>query len=260
MTTKSDATFAREGHVSRAVVGAFGILDVLSQSNQPLRLSRIVERSGIPKTSALRIISTLADIGAVTRVAPGGHYQLGVTLKRYVPDASAAEIELVRAFYQIAIELRQDLDETIQLAILTPPAVTFIARIDTAQPVRLATQIGRQLPAHATGVGKAILAHSPDAVVNEVIAHGLHRMTDHTITDPNRLFDVLATIRRQGYATEVEESSLNLSCFSAAVLGSNGYAIAGVTVCVPRSEVDVAYQRRIITAVRRAASSLERQA
>lgn len=68
--------------------------------------------------------------------------------------------------------------------------MTFLAFVDTDRPVRLATQVGRRLPAHASAAGKVLLAFSPDAVVERVITSGMPALTETTVTDP-------AVLRRQ---------------------------------------------------------------
>jgi DNA-binding IclR family transcriptional regulator len=148
------------------------------------------------------------------------------------------------------------LDETIQLAVLSSPDVTFVARLDSSKAVRLVTQVGKRLPAHATAVGKAILAFSDHAEIERVLSSGLPQFTENTITDPAEFLGVLDQARREGYATEVEESSVNLSCFSAPVLGPDGMARAGLTICVPKHDVDAARSAELIREVRAGAREL----
>ncbi len=126
---------------------------------------------------------------------------------------------MVREFYRPAAPIHAQLDETIQLAVLSAPDVTFIARIDSTRAVRLVTHVGRRLPAHATAVGKAILAFSDPAEIEQVLAAGRRRLTDATITEPAALLEVLDQAQRDGHAREAEESSANLSCFAAPVFG-----------------------------------------
>jgi IclR family transcriptional regulator, KDG regulon repressor len=222
---------------SRAVTTAFRIVDVLATRPGGVRLSQLARELAVPKSSALRILNTLCELGITRADYETKAYWLGTRMLSYAKAPLGLEADLVREFYHVATPIHGRLDETIQLAILSSPDVTFLARIDSTRAVRLVTQVGRRLPAHATAVGKAILAYSDPAEVERVLAAGLHRYTENTITDRVTFLEAINQARRDGYAIEVEESSLNLSCFSAPVFGTDGLVRAGITICVPTGHV-----------------------
>jgi IclR family transcriptional regulator, KDG regulon repressor len=225
------------GASSPAVVTAFRLLDLLIQRPGGARLSDLARDLGLPKSSALRILATMCQIGVVRRDEGTGNYQTGTRLLDYAKAPLNFDMDLVREFYRVAEPMHAKLNETVQLAVPSATDVMFIARIDSTKVVRLVTQIGRRLPAHATAVGKAILAFSDAADVDRIVAAGLPRLTANTITDPVAFRAELDRARRDGYATESEESSPNLSCVSAPVFGPDDVVRAGITVCVPVSRL-----------------------
>jgi DNA-binding IclR family transcriptional regulator len=241
---------------SRAVTTAFRILGVLAVRPAGARLSELARELDVPKSTALRILGTLCSLEVVRHDEGSQKYRIGRRLFDYVKAPLALEPELIREFYRVAAPVHQELDETIQLAILSVPDVTFIARLDSSRAVRLVTHVGRRLPAHATGVGKAILAYSDPGLVDEVIAAGLPRYTHSTITDPGQFRAVLEQVRADGYATEVEESTANLSCFSAPVFGPDGLVRAGLTICIPTGAVAEERAASLVAAVRQTAHAL----
>ena len=172
------------GASSPAVVTAFRLLDLLIQRPSGARLADLARDLSLPKSSALRILATMCQIGVVRRDESTGNYQPGTRLLDYAKAPLNFDMDLVREFYRVAEPMHAELNETIQLAVLSATDVMFIARIDSTKVVRLVTQIGRRLPAHATAVGKAILAFSDAADVDRIIAAGLPRLTANTITDP----------------------------------------------------------------------------
>jgi IclR family transcriptional regulator, KDG regulon repressor len=244
------------GASSPAVVTAFRLLDLLIQRPGGARLSDLARDLDLPKSSALRILATMCQIGVVRRDEGTGNYQTGTRLLDYAKVPLNFDMDLVREFYRVAEPVHAELNETIQLAVLAAADVMFIARIDSTKVVRLVTQIGRRLPAHATAVGKAILAFSDAAEVDRIIAAGLPRLTANTITDPAAFRAELGRARRDGYATESEESSPNLSCVSAPVFGPDGLVRAGITVCVPVSRLTRAQLASLADAVCGCAHSL----
>jgi IclR family KDG regulon transcriptional repressor len=241
---------------SPAVTTAFRIVDALASRPGGLRLSELARELGAPKSSTLRILNTLCELDIVRSDPETKSYRLGQRIRSYADIPSATESDLIREFYRFAEPIHARLDETIQLAVLSSPDVTFLAKIDSSRAVRLVTKVGRRLPAHATAVGKAILAFSEDLEIDMIIAAGLPRLTDNTITDPDEFRRVLRQARQDGYATEVEEASDNLSCFSAPILGPDGVARAGLTMCVPTKHVSPDRGAELIRAVQAGAAKL----
>jgi DNA-binding IclR family transcriptional regulator len=250
------ATGVRSSGSSPAVLNAFRLLDVLVQRPGGGRLSDLAREVGMPKSTALRILATMRRVGVVRYDAAAGTYQVGARLLEYAKAPLNLEADMVREFYRVAGPLHAEFDETIQLAVLSAPDVTFIARIDTTRAVRLVTQVGRRLPAHATAVGKVILAFSEADEVDSLISAGLPSLTPNTITDPEAFRRELGQARRNGYATESEESSANLSCLSAPVFGSDGVVRAGMTMCVPVSKISPDRVAVLSEAVRAGARAL----
>ncbi|MGO8956663.1 MAG: IclR family transcriptional regulator [Streptosporangiaceae bacterium] len=244
---------------SPSVATAFRIVEMLASRPGGARLSELARELAVPKSSALRILNTLCELDIVRSDQETKAYRIGRRMLSYAAGPlELAEPDLLREFYRIAAPIHARLDETIQLAVLSSPDVMFLARIDSTKVVRLVTQIGRRLPAHATAAGKAILAYSDSGEVDKVLAAGLHSRTDNTITDPGEFLRVLEKVRMEGYATEVEEASANLSCFSAPVSGADGRARAGMTICVPTGRVGADRSAELIDAVRAGAQALSK--
>lgn len=254
-TAPSVAPVREDPSSSRAVATAFHILDLLVRRPDGARLSELSRELGVPKSTALRILVTLCEIGVVRQGATKT-YRIGPRLLDYAKAPLGLEPDMVREFYRIARPIHAELNETIQLAVLSAPDVTFLAHLDSTRAVRLVTHVGRRLPAHATATGKAILAFSDPVEVERLLTAGLTRHTDHTITDPATFLDVLDAARRNGYATEVEETSANLSCYSAPVFGPDGLVRAGITICVPTGHVSPDRATVLIGAVREGAREL----
>ena len=139
-----------------AVTRAAGILDLLAENGGvPAGPSELARRLGLPKSSIANICSALADAGLVRRVGTG--FALGRRLAE-LGGAYLANVDLVQEFYETCLELPAASVETVQLAILDGAEMTYLARHDGRQPVRLTSQIGRRLGASHTATGKAALA------------------------------------------------------------------------------------------------------
>ena len=157
MTADRDLARARtqdeRGAASRsrpAVTRAAAILDVARRGRRRSRSGRASSPagSGLPKSSIANICGALADAGLVRRVGTG--FALGRRLAE-LGGAYLAAVDLVQEFYEASRELPAGSEETVQLAVLDGLEVTYLARHDGRQPVRLTSQIGRRLPAIVHG-------------------------------------------------------------------------------------------------------------
>lgn len=249
---------APASHRAPAVAQAFALLDEIAAHPPPgMRFAELVREVELPKSTVHRLLGTLFDLGAVAKEG-GERYVLGPRLGLYAGLARHAHTGLIAPFYAVAEALRDKHDETIQLGVLSGAEVVFIAYVETTRPVRLATRVGRRLPAYASATGKAILAHRDEAGLRPVLDAGLHPLTDTTIRNEKELRAELARVRLKGWATEVEEAARYLSCFSVPVLDHDDTAVAAVTACVPTNSVDPAYADRLLADLREGAEDLRR--
>lgn len=244
---------------SPAVAQAFLLLDELAEEQNRLPLNELVRRAELPKSTVHRLLHTLMDVGAIVRDQRGAGYHISGRMAAYSRHTASANTGMLGMFYALAERIRDEHDETVQLGVLTGREVTFIAHVDTSQPVRLFTKVGRRLPAHASATGKALLAFRERGDLDAVLASGLPALTEKTITTERELRKQLQTVREHGYAGEIEESSANLSCFSAPVLDRDSRSRAAVTVCVANNSVPQEHAESLRHEVIRAASEMSRQ-
>jgi IclR family transcriptional regulator, acetate operon repressor len=134
-------------------------------------------------------------------------------------------------------DLRRRIDETIHLAVPEGDRVVLIERLETSKPVRIVLALGTNLPIHASANGKALLAAGSAAMVERLLADGLPRHTDTTITDPGALRTELEEIRERGYATNSGEWRSDVSAVAAAVMDDAGQPVASISVNLPTSRM-----------------------
>src|SRR5699024_218195 len=128
-----------------------------------------------------RILGALVDSG-VLRTLEDGRYDLGSELLVW-GSAYLDSLDLRREAADILTQLVAATDEVSHLGVLDPNRVAYIDKIDAPHGLRMHSRVGGTQPAHSTGLGKAILAHSDDDTVSDVIEAGLRPQTDRTITD-----------------------------------------------------------------------------
>ena len=179
-----------------AIVGAF------DERAPVLSLVELSRRTGLPKSTVHRIVAELVTLRVLERQGDG--YRLGMWLferGELVPEH--------RSLSDAALPLMEDLREVtrqrVHLAVLEGVDVVYVEILGTGG-IDVASRTGGRFPAHATGVGKAMLAYSPAATVRARVDAGLTRLTPRTICTPGGLTRELRKIRSVGMALDLEES------------------------------------------------------
>jgi len=229
------------GSLAPAVTRAAAILDALAESPAvPSGPSELARRLGLPKSSIANILTALADAGLVRRMGSG--FTLGRKLAE-LGGAYLAAIDLVQEFYDASRELRRASDETVQLAVLDNLEMTYLARHDGRQQVRLTSGIGRRLPATVTATGKAALASLDDRELDRRLAMvtRLPLLTPNSIGTVDALRADIARVRERGHAIDDEETVEGVICLGVAIPsrrpGEGPYA-ASVTLLKARATDD----------------------
>jgi IclR family transcriptional regulator, acetate operon repressor len=164
-------------------------------------LTEIARLTGLPVSTAHRLAAELAATGLLER-DESGRYRAARSL-RQLGTAPWREPSLAERGPCVLDDLSAVTHRVARLGVLSGTAVTYIEK----QPHRPVTSFdfGANLPAHATAVGKVLLAFSPTRITDRLIAKGLLEFTRKTITAPDRLRHDLASIRRVGMAVSVGE-------------------------------------------------------
>ena len=211
------------------------ILGVFERSAGWLTLGQVSSRSGLPRSSVHRILQQLVDAKLLYRM--DNEYALGLRMFE-IGSLVVGRSRLMDVARPLIQNLAAKTGLVAHLALLEGQDVLYLEKVGGAFAASLPSRVGGRLPAHCTGVGKAILAYSPRAVTADYFERGLRRLTTASIATPENLDAALRRIRQVGYAVEQEESAPGVACVAAPILDV-GTAIAGISVCGPRGRVHV---------------------
>jgi IclR family transcriptional regulator, blcABC operon repressor len=233
-----EAAAAETESLAPAVTRAGAILDLLAENaGAAAGPSELARRLGLPKSSIANICNALAEIGLVRRIGTG--FALGRKLAE-LGGAYLASVDQVQEFYDASRLLPTGSEETVQLAILDGLEMTYLARHDGRQPVRLTSQIGRRLPATVTATGKAALASlEPDDLDRRLAGIvTLPTLTPNSLASVSALRADLDEVRRRGYAMDDEETVEGVVCFGVMIPGrrpGEGPYAASITLLKARA-------------------------
>lgn len=243
----------RDGGDSGTVLErACAILGALDAEHPYLTVSELARRAGLAKSTTHRLVAQMRDL-RLLETGPDGVrlgfrlFELGelVPRNRSLRDAALPFME----------DLMEATHQRVHLAVLEGVEVVYVAILGSKGMI-MPSRIGGRLPAHATGVGKAIMAFSPPEVLQARIEAGLPRLSPRTIVMPGPLVREMAAIREAGVSYDREESGPGVSCAAAPVFGGNGEVVAALSVSGRTGQIDI---ERIAPAVKTAALTLGRR-
>jgi DNA-binding IclR family transcriptional regulator len=216
--------------VSQSLSRALQILVELGRG--PANLDRLAEVAAVHKTTALRLLRTLAEERFVFR--DGSHrYHLGSRLFELSSSAlEQREVRQLSAPHLVAFNRR--LGRTTHLAVLEAGEVVYIDKLESHDQIRMYSRIGLRAPLHSTAVAKVLLADLPDEELSAVVAGiDFTPRTANTIGNADDFLAEISRVRQQGWAADREENEPSINCVAAPVRGASGRVVAAVSVSVP---------------------------
>jgi DNA-binding IclR family transcriptional regulator len=239
-----------------AIDRALTVFEMLAASNKGLTLSQIARNLGVARSSTFYILNTLAARGYVQRSAARGRYAFTPKLFA-LANNSVARLQIRERAAPFLRSLMERTGLTVHLTMLSQNELMLIDRYAPAKANQLATWIGKRMPVHCTGAGKALLAYLPPQQVEALIRPGLIRYNENTIVSPAKLRQELHRIRTKGFAVDDEEETIGLRCVGAALLDEAREPVGAISVAgtieevnddaLPGLAVDVAATARAIS-------------
>jgi IclR family transcriptional regulator, acetate operon repressor len=243
------------GSVDRAL----RILTVLGESSRGLSLDALSVQLDIPKSSLHRLLAALKHRGFVAQPESAGPYFLGTELLA-TAFRFHETLDLRALIHPLLARLTGELNETTHMAVLDKAEVVYQDKVEAARAIKMSSVIGGRNPAHATGVGKALLAwtYPTDEAIGAWAAlwSPLAKRTDRTITTAPQLARELAAIRSRGFATDLEENETGVRCVAVPAFLGHPVPAAAVSITVLAARADPGRLAELGETLRDAAADL----
>lgn len=225
---------AQEEHRSTARV--LDILQLLAFSEKGYSLTEISKIIDAPKSSIFPIVQTLHKRNFIILDQASFKYTIG--LNSFIVGSSYIENLDILSYIREEMEtLVSSCSETCQLGILNNNEVLYIAKVDSHQPIRMISYVGKKLPAYATALGKALLSQYTSEEIKKLYPEGLTYLTENTIVDFDHLNVQLQEVREKHLAYEKEEVAEHIHCI-AVPLEKSSKTIAAISVTIPKFRAD----------------------
>lgn len=207
------------------------ILTAYSGERIELSLTEISRASGLPTSTAHRLVQDLVECGALERT-PSGRYVVGLNLW-----GIAAHTPHSFSLGEAAMPyLQQLLDATgghVHLAILHGPQALVLEKLSPPEADERISRAGSHLPLHATAAGQVLLAYGPRGLADDILRTPLDVYTAKTLTDPGDLNNRLAVVRRQGVSRSCSELVTGLDACAAPVFGERRTLVGSIGAIIP---------------------------
>jgi IclR family pca regulon transcriptional regulator len=234
--TERGADFVQSLQRGLAVIRAF------DAAHPELTLSEVAAATGVTRAAARRFLLTLAKLGYVR--SDGRFFSLTPRLLElgyaYLSSLSLPEVAEPHLEALVA-----EVNESSSVSVLDLPDVVYVARVPTTRIMTVSISVGTRFPAHATSMGRVLLAGLPDEALAEYLASvRLERLTPRTVSSVDALRTELARVRAQGWSLVDQELEEGLRAVAAPIRDRAGRSIAAVNVSSHASRTPLEVMRR----------------
>ncbi len=225
-----DDEAAADGSLGTSVGKALALLDAFEHIDTSLGVSELARRTGLPKSTAFRLLAILEQRRLVER--QGNRYCLGTRLFELGHRISYCRPRSLRdSALPFLTDLYSVTGETVHLGVLNGTDVLYLEKLFGHQPVAAPSAVGGRVPAYCSGIGKALLAFSGPDAIQDVLTRGLTPRTGYTIVVPSLFIAELSRVRTEGVAFDHEESKVGINCVAAPIFARAGRLLGAVSVC-----------------------------
>jgi IclR family acetate operon transcriptional repressor len=244
------------GDTVQSLSRALSLLNALAKADHGMTLGELAQETGLPISTAHRLLSTLQHENFVRHETDRGIWVVGVQAF-IVGNAFTRSRELTATARPYMRALMERSGETVNLAVENQGEVVYIAQIECRQTMRAIARPGGRAPMHCSGVGKMLLALMPEAERERILAERkMVKETEKTITSASRLRAELEASRRRGYAVDDEENALGLRCVAAPIFDEHSHAVGAISISGPSVRIAQSLLPRLGSTVRETADQI----
>ena len=242
----------------QAIVNAVDTIDYIAKSNQGVGVRELARALRLTRGTASRVLYSLCCCGLLRRDENQNRYILGLKILE-LASGHLRSLSIGDVARRHMVDLSLDSGETAFLGILDRDHVTIVDRIDSTEPLRMASELGVREPAHCTALGKIMMADLSDEACRRLLEG--QEFEPHTAKTLGSKDEVLACIdeaRERGWALDDEEFFEGVRCIAAAIRDHDGRVAAAVSVAGPRFRLRDDRLEAMAQRVRAAAAAISR--
>lgn len=223
----------RERAGIQSIGRAFAILEQVARHRDGVGLAELSKAVGLHTSTAFHLVRTMVQLGYLAQEKDTRRYRIGSRLFTLAAGA-LDESALLGLATPVLERLAAQTGESSHFAIRSGDEIVVVARTAGAGMLQLADRTGAPRPAHATAIGKVLLAAMPAERLRGFLARGeLRRFTDRTIVDRDALLRQVDEVRRDGIAFDDGEFDVEVRCVAVPVHDFAGRVAGAIGISAP---------------------------
>jgi len=207
-----------------------------------LTLSDVARRTGLSRAAARRFLLTLVDLGYVRTDARYFSLSPRVLELGYAYLSSLSLPEVAEPHLEALVA---EVRESSSLSVLDGPDIVYVARVPVSRIMTVAINVGTRFPAHATSMGRVLLAGLPEPELDAYLERAeLQRLSPRTVTSTSTLRTELRRVRDQGWSIVDQELEEGLRAVAAPVRDASAKVVAAINLSAHASRSSIESMRR----------------
>jgi IclR family pca regulon transcriptional regulator len=220
----------------------FAVIKAFTAESPALSISQVAARTGLTRAVARRYLLTLDDLGCV--VQAGSLFSLTPRLLD-LGFAYLATLDVAKVALPVMEEVVAKLHESCSVAVLDAHDIVYVARVAARRIMSINLAVGSRLPAHATSMGKVLLAHlSQESLDAYFETAPLQRLTKRTICDQATLRDALKEVRARGWAINDQDCEDGIRTLAAPLFDRSSKVVAAINISAHAARVNMKELKR----------------
>ncbi|WP_096186882.1 IclR family transcriptional regulator [Evansella halocellulosilytica] len=245
--------------IIQSVNRALKILDLFDEYNKELKITEISEKMMLHKSTVHSLLKTLEKHHYIEQDKESNKYRLGLKLFErgnfvgYTLDIRGLAKEYLHS-------LAQKTNLTVHLVILDGKEGLYIDKVESHTASILYSRIGRRIPIHCSGVGKALVADKSDKDLESLLTdYEFIKRTENTITEKEEFLQEIELVRQRGYAIDNQENEPGVYCIAVPVRNYSGEVVAAISISSPVMRVTDEQKTKNIELLKQASNELSQK-
>ena len=247
---------AKERGGVQSIARAFSIAEEIARNRDGIGLAELSKRVGLHNSTTFHLVKTMVSLGYVSQLADSRKYRIG---RRMFTLAAGAldEIELVNVATPVLEKLTRETGEYTHFAIRTGDQIVVVAKVAGTGIFQMVDRTGAVRPAHATALGKVLLATlTPAQLTLYLDNYELQKFTAKTIVERETLLREIEEVRRKGLAFDDGEFDAEARCVAVPVRDFTGRVAGAIGMSGPMWRLSLQALQEKSKHVREAAQAL----
>ncbi len=229
---------SKKDYLIQSVVHAIDLLEAFKGESDEMGVTELSKKLGLHKNNVFRLLATLELKGYIEQDKQTGNYKLGVKVLE-LGQQFVKHLGLLRQAHPVMRELLAKCNENIYISVLRGSNCVYIDGVEANQVVKVTSRIGHRLPLHATASGKVLIAwENEDDILKIMPSEELKKFTPNTVTNRTELLNILAEVRKKGYATDMEELDIGVRCIASPIRDYTRKIVGALSISAPSIRMD----------------------